>query len=369
MRILFFLPLIYSFPFQFMKSSIPFEDEYLQYLTEFNKIDHDPKTNAFSSFLFQFKKKDYYNDDNFNIFKKNYQYIQAKNNELNLMNNSFELGMNPLFDVYSYENISHYNLNEIISSNYTIEKKYKKYRKNPFYFLQKILQLRKQKEFNWNNTNYLSPVKNQKKCGSCWAFSSTNTLETFMRSKGFPVTRLSEQELVDCSDENNGCNGGFMHTAFDYIIREKGLTSEEDYPYVAETMDCKHENCIVNENKYVFPKVVGSSLAEYDFTIPKSIPDRLISVQISPICIALDASSVYFQFYKSGVIDIEIENQKLNHAVILIGYGTDENGLYWVIQNSWGSQWGDNGFCKIRVKEGDGILLSNLYGVYPTKIA
>ena len=95
----------------------------------------------------------------------------------------------------------------------------------------------------------------------------------------------------------------------------------------------------------------------------------MLSLKISPITIAVDASSIYFRYYKSGVIDIETNStQQLNHAVLLIGYGFDENGLYWIIQNSWGKEWGDNGFCKIRVKDGDGILLSNIYGVYPSKI-
>ena len=95
----------------------------------------------------------------------------------------------------------------------------------------------------------------------------------------------------------------------------------------------------------------------------------MLSLHISPITIAIDASSVYFRYYKSGVIDININGtQQLNHAVLLIGYGFDENGLYWIIQNSWGKDWGDNGYCKIRVQDGEGIFLSNIYGVYPSKI-
>ena len=79
--------------------------------------------------------------------------------------------------------------------------------------------------------------------------------------------------------------------------------------------------------------------------------------------------SFYFQFYKEGVIDIPSNHsQNLNHAVLLVGVDSDENGLHWIIQNSWGSKWGDNGFARIRAIDGDGVLLSNLYGVYPTKI-
>ena len=201
-----------------------------------------------------------------------------------------------------------------------------------------------------------------------------------MRSQNYNITRLSEQELVDCSKENHGCNGGIMHKAFDFIINNKGLVSNEDYPYKAITKECNIYNCSSNSidkcgldhnNSDIssINKVNGSYLKEYEFSVPKSIIDRIISLQISPITIAIDASSIYFRYYKSGVIDINInETQQLNHAVLLVGYGFDNSGLYWIIQNSWGTDWGDNGFCKIRVQDGEGILLSNIYGVYPIKI-
>ena len=369
MKILLFLPLIYCFPFSFNKPHIPLEHEYLNYLEEYDKLNKNKEeVSVFPPFFSQFKQQKPYEEDKFNVFKQNYNHIQNINSELSNNNCSFQLGTNSLFDEYSYNNVSHINLNTIISNNFTIEKRFRKYRKNPFRYIKKLIKLKGKKEFHWRDTTLLSPVKNQGKCGSCWAFSATNALETFMRSEGYPVDRLSEQELVDCSKENNGCNGGFMHTAFDYIIKEKGLSSEEKYPYLAKTMDCRHSNCAVDDQENFIPKLKGSSLINYEFTVPKSIIDRLLSIQISPICIALDASSIYFRFYKSGVIDIDLKEQKLNHAVLLVGYGYDEEGLYWIIQNSWGEKWGENGFCKIRVKEGDGILLSNLYGVYPTKV-
>ena len=136
--------------------------------------------------------------------------------------------------------------------------------------------------------------------------------------------------------------------------------------------DCKKDDCNINGNisKNVnITNVKGSELFSYEFNVPESILDRVISLKISPLCIAVDASSIYFRYYKNGIIDINLnETQKLNHAVLLIGYGLDDDGLYWIIQNSWGKDWGDNGYCKIRVEEGEGILLSNIYGVYPSKL-
>ena len=370
------------------------EDAYIDYLKEYNKYEIDAN-NELSGFL------GYYNinNNNFDIFKKNYNKINEINNNLIENNNSFQLGFNSEFDNIEYDSKDNNLMNVIIPQNYTFKTSFDKYMKSPMIYFKNFFSLKK--EFSWNNTDYLSPVKNQGRCGSCWAFASTNALESFMRSKNFNVTRLSEQELVDCSWQNYGCNGGFMHKAFDFIIENKGLVSDEDYPYKAITKkctvckcpdnhnmtithvedyekkscDCDDESCDCDHNSLNktnilhLNKVNGSYLKDYDFNIPKSIIDRLLSLHISPITIAIDASSIYFRYYKSGVIDININGtQQLNHAVLLIGYGFDENGLYWIIQNSWGKDWGDNGYCKIRVQDGEGIFLSNIYGVYPSKI-
>ena len=91
---------------------------------------------------------------------------------------------------------------------------------------------------NWNNTEYLSQVKDQGQCGSCYAFSTTNVLETFMRINNFTVDRLSEQQIVDCSPNDYGCHGGFMHTSLDFIIDNKGLLSNEYYQYMGKTQNC-----------------------------------------------------------------------------------------------------------------------------------
>ena len=231
----------------------------------------------------------------------------------------------------------------------------------------------------------LSDVKNQGRCGSCWAFSTTSSIESLMRINNYTIERLSEQQLVDCSKENNGCNGGLMHQAYDYIIKNKGLLSNEDYEYVAQdqickikvdgenSCDCKDSLSVNNTNstntcecKNIEKNIDGSDIKNYEFIIPKSKIDIMASLQNSPIAIALDANSFVFRFYKEGVIDIPInKNSNINHAVLLTGYDTDINGTYWIIQNSWGEKWGDNGFAKIRATDGEGVLLSQIYGVYP----
>ena len=152
-----------------------------------------------------------------------------------------------------------------------------------------------------------------------------------------------------------------MHLAFDYCIENNGLSSENDYNYNATDGNCK-----INCNKTDIKKVNGSNIRSYKFTIPRSIVDLKASLKKGPVCIALDASPFEFRFYKEGVIDIPSSNSStINHAVLLTGYKEYENGTYWIIQNSWGKRWGELGFAKIKITNGDGILLSQLYGVYP----
>jgi len=373
-----------------------YHQEYLNYLIEYKNLDIN--TNSVKNNLLFFEKNsDIISDEKFKIFRENYKFIEDMNEKLENNDNNLKLGMNEFFDEIPFYDTSRNLMNEVIPKNFSNELNLdfvKKYKSKPFNLFKSIINYKN--TINWNNTEYLSPVKNQLSCGSCWAFSATSALESHMRINNYSVDRLSEQELVDCSKENFGCNGGWMHRAFDFIIKNNGLYSNNDYEYNATTNSCRYKikedlekkcsnnencskcnNCIFfnNElfNNNTLPddavKVLGSNLKDYEFTIPQSVIDISISLQNGPICIAIDASSFYFQFYKEGVIDIPSNHsQNLNHAVLLVGIDKDENGLHWIIQNSWGSKWGDNGFARIRAIDGDGVLLSNLYGVYPTKI-
>lgn len=361
--VFFFQLFVTSNSFLFSNKNTNYEQLYISFLQKYNKLPSDnnyPKPFAFFS-------NSQIDETKFNTFKQNLDFIETQNKHLLSNQNTFQLGTNELFDEIPYSQVSSNVMKQpFIPQNFTFSQKYSKFLHNPFQFLNKIMNINN--EFSWNNTNFLSNVKNQGRCGSCWAFSATSSLETFMRSKGYNVTRLSEQELVDCSSQNYGCNGGFMHYAFDYVIHQNGLTEEYDYPYNAKDNNCTISCSNYSSSSFFLNKTFGSQLSKYEFTIPNSIVDRIISLQTSPICIALDASSIFFQYYKSGIIDIQLNNSNLNHAVLLIGYGFDDAGMYWIIQNSWGTSWGENGYCKIRVQKGDGILLTNVYGVYPTQL-
>ncbi|XP_042910064.1 cathepsin L-like peptidase [Parasteatoda tepidariorum] len=196
-------------------------------------------------------------------------------------------------------------------------------------------------EVDWREQGLVTPVKDQGDCGSCWAFSTTGSLEGQHKKKTGQLISLSEQNLVDCTwvYENNGCNGGWMDNAFKYIQDNLGIDTEVSYPYTANaSLNClfKKENVGANCTGYVD---IGSGDEE---SLKKAV------ATVGPISVAIDASQPSFHSYQSGIYDEEFcSTSELDHAVLVVGYGT-ENGLdYWLVKNSWGTSWGMNGYIKM----------------------
>lgn len=193
----------------------------------------------------------------------------------------------------------------------------------------------------------VSKVKDQGSCGSCWAFATTGALESVLASRN-RATLLSEQNLIDCSGKygNYGCSGGLMDAALSYV-RDHGIMSSSEYQYTGKNGFCQFvpEKSIIN--------VRGSA------TLPRGneILLRMVLALTGPLPIAIDAGNRSFHSYKSGVYDDKScmgTNDALNHAVLLVGYGTDDKGGdYWLIKNSWGNKWGDNGYIKIARNRGN----------------
>ena len=190
--------------------------------------------------------------------------------------------------------------------------------------------------YDWRNYNVLTPVKNQGQCGSCWAFSSTGAVEAAYAIKTGNLTSFSEQQLMDCSGSfgNNGCSGGIMDDSFKYLLNHK-LCSEKDYPYQAKD----GTTC----NKCPGVTTVSGCL---DVKSGDSIELRKVLLE-QPVSIAIEADTFGFQFYKSGVYSGKC-GTNLDHGVLLVGYGTENGEDYWLVKNSWGSNWGDSGYIKIK---------------------
>ena len=194
------------------------------------------------------------------------------------------------------------------------------------------------KSIDWRSKNAVTHVKNQGQCGNCWAFSSTGSIEGAWSIKNHNLYNLSEQMLTDCSRNygNNGCEGGLMDNAFKYIIDNGGLCTEKEYPYIGNDSICLQNQCnnVVKIKSY-------TDVKPNDETILKR------AVAIGPVSVAIQANVSSFRFYKSGVYQDPECGDQLDHGVLVVGYGTDQDLDYWIVKNSWSPEWGDNGYIKI----------------------
>jgi len=208
------------------------------------------------------------------------------------------------------------------------------------------------KSFDWRSKGAVTPVKNQGQCGSCWSFSTTGNLEGqwFLWSSQKTLTGLSEQWLVDCSDGclvsdpslcDGGCNGGLPWLAYGDITKNNGIASESAYPYTAEQGTCETNH----------PNVAKVA----NWTAVSSDPDDIVAflVKQGPLSITLNADLL--MSYSSGVITgtaTECPVSQMDHAVLLVGYDNTGSTPYWIVKNSWGTSWGDQGYFKIASAQG-----------------
>ncbi len=185
--------------------------------------------------------------------------------------------------------------------------------------------------FDWSQQGAVTPVKNQGQCGSCWAFSSTGALEGLHYIKTGKLLSFSEQELVDCSSSvgNSGCNGGLMDLAFKYV-ENHGICTEKSYPYNGTDQAC-------SQCDEVF-KISG-----FQDVTPNNESALQEAVYKQPVSVAIEADQSDFQFYSHGVFDSPC-GTNLDHGVLTVGWGVLNGKDYWKVKNSWGQEWGDNGY-------------------------
>jgi len=202
---------------------------------------------------------------------------------------------------------------------------------------------------DWTQKGAVTGVKDQGQCGSCWAFSTTGSVEGVVQIKHGHLTSLSEQELMDCSYSygNLACDGGLMDNAFKYV-QANGLCTEAAYPYTARSSTtCKKSSCTMSADS----KITGyKDTAHTENALGAA-------VDINPVSVAIEADQSGFQLYKSGVFN-GVCGQNLDHGVLAVGYGHDTaSGLdYWKVKNSWGTSWGEAGYIRmVRNKDECGI--------------
>lgn len=264
------------------------------------------------------------------VWEKNMRMIQLHNGEYSNGKHGFTMEMNAFGDMTNEE------FRQLVNGY-----RHQKHRKGRVF--QEPLMLQIPKAVDWREKGCVTPVKNQGQCGSCWAFSASGCLEGQMFLKTGKLVSLSEQNLVDCSHDqgNQGCNGGLMDFAFQYIKDNGGLDSEESYPYEAKDGSCKYraEFAVANDTGYV-------DIPQKEKALMKAV------ATVGPISVAMDASHPSLQFYSSGIYyEPNCSSQELDHGVLVVGYGfegTDSNkDKFWLVKNSWGREWGMDGYIKI----------------------
>lgn len=258
------------------------------------------------------------------IFTQNLAIIEKHNFLESIGLKSFKLGVNEFADLELKEFLS-------LMTGYKHEHR----NKTGTTYLSPNLPFTLPTSVDWRQKGYVTPVKNQGSCGSCWAFSATGSLEgQHFRSTGHLVS-LSEQNLVDCSQKygNQGCNGGLMDNAFKYIQDNDGIDTEESYPYEGRDGKCRYK-----------PSGVGAKVTGL-VDVPTS-EDKLQEAvaSVGPVSVAIDAGHSSFQLYHSGVYDEPACTHNLDHGVLAVGYGTQDGKDYWLVKNSWGLGWGDKGY-------------------------
>ncbi|KAK9893082.1 hypothetical protein WA026_023646 [Henosepilachna vigintioctopunctata] len=290
----------------FALSDVEVAQEWKQFLETSKKVYQSPKEEA----------------KRLGIFRENLKKIEAHNKIFNEGKVTYKLGVTKFTDLTPEEFLEYVHKDKVLPSIKADEV----FKANPNFTAPGSVDWRKQAKLF---------VKDQGQCGSCWSFSTTGAIEAHYYIARRQAVSLSEQNLIDCATSqygNNGCNGGNYNGAFDYV-KENGIDTESNYPYRAQQGSCNQRSTAV--------KISGYSNVNGD---ENSIQQAVASK--GPVSIAIDASSE-LQNYHSGVLDDGTCTSNVNHAVLAVGYGEENGSPFWIIKNSWGSNWGENGYYRL----------------------
>ncbi|PIM98523.1 Cysteine proteinase Cathepsin L [Handroanthus impetiginosus] len=282
----------------------------------------------------------------YQIFKERVKFIESFNSAAN---RTFALGLNEFSDLSREEFMaSHMGYVKPSSSQMTPQSMSFRY--------QDVTDL--PSSIDWTTKGAVTDVKDQRHCACCWAFSAAAAVEGIYQISGGNLISLSEQQLLDCNTYNDGCGGGYMEHAFQFIM-QNGITAYENYPYQGSQNFCNSQAFKLS------PRVLISG---YEY-VPKNSESALLqAVANQPVSVSIDASCDYFIHHKSGIFS-ESCGTNLNHAVTFVGYGVDQDTgtKYWLVKNSWGTSWGENGYMRLQrdVDAPEGLCGVAMHPSYP----
>ena len=212
---------------------------------------------------------------------------------------------------------------------------------------------------DWRDQGAVNAIKDQGQCGSCWAFSAVCALEASHWKATGDLLSFAEQQLVDCAGfryGNLGCNGGLQQNAFKYYESHNAIL-ESDYKYTAKDGSCQYDSL----------SQTAVEVSDYTMVTADSASQTKAAVAQQPISVSIEADKAVFQLYSTGVFDSSRCGTNLDHAVALVGYGSDAGQDYYILRNSWGTSWGEEGYMRIAVTGDDaGICGVQSEPLYPS---
>jgi len=197
------------------------------------------------------------------------------------------------------------------------------------------------KSIDWrsHSPSILTAVKNQGQCGSCWAFSATEQIETDVAIATGKLLTLSPQQITSCDKTDLGCNGGNTETAYEYVVKAKGIEPNADYPYTSgkkgKTGTCKFTKSDVSAKITGYKTISSNKRGE---------AKMMTQIANSPISVCVDAET--WQTYDSGIVGKSC-GASLDHCVQAVGYQASGKKPYWIVRNSWAADWGEKGYIYV----------------------
>lgn len=196
---------------------------------------------------------------------------------------------------------------------------------------------------DWNKLGYVSPVRFQGTCGSCYAFASASIIESYTAIKNKKpngIVPLSEQQIVDCSTSfgNNGCKGGSLRSTFDYVKGAGGLDSDASYPYNDKLNSCRFKK----------PDVAAKISSYTQLAMGEDIARDYVG-NVGPVAVVIQMCKS-LAYYAGGIFDdptCGYPHLSVNHAALITGYGSENGKDFWIVKNSYGTNWGENGFFRV----------------------